>query len=82
MEGRLEAGKHYIELEKDYSNLDEIIMYYSKHPKEAQYIIDNAHAHVEQFLDQDLEDLLCIKVLEKYAHLSGQENALKFFEEI
>lgn len=78
MEGRLEGGVHYVELEEDYSNLDEIIAYYCERPQEAQRIIDNAHSHVQQFLDPDLEDLLCLKVLEKYAFLSGQVDTMKF----
>ena len=79
MEGVLKDGVHYVEVKKDFSDLEEKIKYYTIHIKEAEKIIENAHAHVARFKNQDLEDLLCLKVLEKYASLSGQTNARKFY---
>lgn len=78
MEGTLEAGKHYVEVASDYSDLEMIVDHYSNHPEEAETIINNAHRHVEQFQDEDMEDLLCLLVLEKYARLSGQERYIRF----
>ena len=71
MEGVLEPGVHYVELAKDYSDVEEKISYYSKHIVEAEKIIENAHKHVARFQNNDLEDLLCIKVLEGYFRLGG-----------
>ncbi len=78
MEGRLEPEKHYVEVKPDFSDLPEKIEYYLAHPDAAKAIIDQAHAFVAQFQDRLLEDLLCLKVLERYAEMSGQKNALKF----
>jgi hypothetical protein len=72
MEGLLKAGRHYVELKDDYSDLEEKILYYTQRIDEAKAIIDNAHDHVAQFLDQDREDLIALSVLEKYFKLSGQ----------
>jgi hypothetical protein len=74
MEGRLVAGAHYVEINEDFSNLEDSIAYYSEHIKEARQITDNAHRHVAKFLNEDFEDLLCLKVLERYVELSNQQN--------
>ncbi len=78
MEGTLVAGKHYVEIKDDYSDLEEKINYYSTHTNEAKTIIQEAHKHVEKFQNKLLEDLLCLKVLEQYTQLSGQNSASKF----
>jgi hypothetical protein len=78
MEGILEAGIHYVEVAKDGSDLEEKIKYYISHTDEALSIIENAHAHVARFQNEHLEDLLCLKVLERYAEFSGQMDAEKF----
>ena len=72
MEGLLKPGIHYVELKSDYSDLEEKIDYYSNHLEEAETIITNAHKHVARFQNQNLEDLLSIKVLKRYFELSGQ----------
>ena len=72
MEGLLEPGVHYVEIANDYKDLEEKIAYYTTHVLEAEHIIDNAHRHVSRFLDKNLEDLLCLKVLELYFERSGQ----------
>lgn len=66
MEGRLQPGVHYIEIKDDYSDLEDKIQYYSTHVEEAEAIIRNAHAFVEQFRDKEREELISILVLEKY----------------
>jgi hypothetical protein len=78
MEGILKPGIHYVEINNEYTDLEEKISYYSTHIDEAEQIIKNANEHVERFKNPNLEDLLCLKVLEKYANLSGQSNTLKF----
>lgn len=78
MEGLLKTGVHYVEIANDFSDIKSKILYYSTHTNEAEQIIENAHRHVERFKDPYLEDLLCLKVLERYADLSGQANAMKF----
>ena len=78
MEGTLKAGVHYVEVKQDCSDLEEKINDYIKNTQEAEAIIKNAHAHVKKFKDPRKEDLLCLKVLEKYAALSGQKNTLRF----
>lgn len=78
MEGILESGVHYVEVASDFSDVEEKINYYSTHPPEAESIIRNAHAHVNRFRNRDMEDLLCLKVLEEYARLSGQKSSSRF----
>lgn len=78
MEGLLKPGIHYVEVNLNYSDLEDKILYYSDNVKEAEDIIRNAHQHVERFKNSDFENLLCLKVLKRYAMLSGQLNALKF----
>ncbi|MDA9557610.1 glycosyl transferase family 90, partial [Vibrio sp.] len=72
MEGRLEAGVHYIEVKEDYSDLLEKMDYYLNNEEEARKIIDNAHKWVAQFQDEKQEKLLELLVAEKYFRLSGQ----------
>ncbi|MEZ8825314.1 glycosyl transferase family 90 [Vibrio amylolyticus] len=72
MEGTLKAGIHYIEVKDDWSDFEEKIQYYLEHPQEAEKIIKNAHDYVEPFKDEKLEQLICIKTLERYFELSGQ----------
>ena len=78
MEGTLQAGVHYVEIEDNFNNLIEKIKYYLKHEEEAKKIIKNANLYVEQFKNKNLEDLLCLKVLEKYTLLSRQDNSSLF----
>lgn len=73
MEGRLEAGVHYVEVKDDYSDLIEKMDYYIAHPNEAQEIINNAHAWIAQFSDQKREQLISLLVAQKYFELSEQE---------
>ncbi|EJB8503692.1 glycosyltransferase [Vibrio parahaemolyticus] len=72
MEGRLEAGVHYVEVANDYSDLIEKMEYYIAHPDEAENIINNAHAWVDQFRNQKRERLISLLVAKKYFEKSGQ----------
>lgn len=78
MEGTLEAGKHYVEVRDDFSDMEEKMHHYIENPKEAKEILEHAHAHVAQFKNRQREDVLCFMVLEKYAQLSGQGHFLRF----
>ena len=74
MEGKLIAGVHYVKLDDDYKNLEARLNFYENHPEKAKKIIKNANEFVSQFQNKNLEDLLCLKVLEKYTSLSKQED--------
>ncbi|MFH4699499.1 glycosyl transferase family 90 [Vibrio alginolyticus] len=69
MEGTLQPGVHYVEVKDDWSDFDEKINYYLENPDKAETMIENAHRHVAQFQDEQLESLICIKTLEKYFKL-------------
>ncbi|CAA6820025.1 MAG: LpsA protein [uncultured Sulfurovum sp.] len=66
MEGTLIPNYHYVLLKDDYSDLEEKIKYYSKHIEEAKQIITHAHAYIKQFKDEEREDVISLKVLDKY----------------
>ncbi|MDR0579332.1 MAG: lipopolysaccharide A protein [Campylobacteraceae bacterium] len=68
MEGELIGDYHYIEIKKDYSDLEEKLNYYIKHTNEALKIIENAHKFIEQFWDKKREKLISLLVLQKYFH--------------
>lgn len=76
LEGALEAGVHYVEINRDGSDLIEKIQYYNAHVEEAEAIIDNANKHCLQFLDRKKEDLISFLVLEKFYHLTGQKESI------
>ncbi|MDF2153940.1 glycosyl transferase family 90 [Vibrio sp. CAU 1672] len=66
MEGKLQAGVHFVEVRDDFSDLDEKMDYYLAHPEEAEAIIQNAHEWVEQFKHPKRERLISLLVAEKY----------------
>ncbi|MDR9469015.1 glycosyl transferase family 90 [Marinospirillum sp.] len=72
MEGRLIPGVHYVLLKDDHSDFEEKINYYEQHPEEAEQIIGNAQAYMEQFYKKDQELLVSLLVMNRYFHLSGQ----------
>ncbi|MCL1827260.1 MAG: lipopolysaccharide biosynthesis protein [Candidatus Cloacimonetes bacterium] len=65
MEGRLIPDFHYIEIKKDYSDLIDKLNYYIKNPKEAEQIIKNANAFVNQFKDKKREKIISLLVIDK-----------------
>ncbi|WP_029812449.1 glycosyl transferase family 90, partial [Vibrio parahaemolyticus] len=73
MEGKLEAGIHYVEVQDDYSDLPEKMDYYLANEQEALAIIENAHQWVEQFKDKRKERLISLMVADKYFTLSHQQ---------
>ncbi|SFX09038.1 glycosyl transferase family 90 [Marinospirillum alkaliphilum] len=72
MEGRLQAGVHYVELRDDHADLEEKIAWYESHPDEALQIIANARQFSRMFEDARLEELVGLLVLEKFFRYSGQ----------
>ena len=72
MEGKLQAGVHYIEIKDDYSDLQEKLEYYINNPDEAEAIIRQAHQYLEQFLDDRMERFVQLNVLNEYFRLTGQ----------
>lgn len=76
MEGRLVAGEHFVQINPDFSNIEEQLNYYIEHPLEAKEISRNASRYVEQFMDRKIEDLISLMVLERYFRLTGQGDLL------
>jgi len=72
MEGRLQAGVHYVELRDDYADLPEKVEYFIRHPDEAKEMIRHANAWVEPFRNAEMERIIGIRVLLKYFQDSGQ----------
>ena len=66
MESKLVADYHYIEINDDYSNLEEKLNYYINNLDECLKIIENANTYVSQFKDYNREKLISLLVLEKY----------------
>ena len=72
MEERLIPGYHYIEIAADYHDLIDRIYYYEENPGEAKKIVEHAHQWCRQFHDKKREDLISVRVLDKYFRLTGQ----------
>ena len=72
MESKLLPGVNYVELQDDYSDLEEKMNYYIAHPDEAQTMVENNHRYVSQFLDMDREKVLSLMVIEKFFRATGQ----------
>ena len=70
MEGRLIPDYHYIAIKDDLSDLEERLNYYIDHPDEAQKIINHAHEYVEQFRDEEREQIISLLVMEQYLMLT------------
>lgn len=66
MEGTLKADYHYIEVNSDYSNLNEKVDYYLSRPDEAKKIIEAANKHVENFKCKELEKIIALETIKKY----------------
>jgi len=66
MEGTLVPDYHYVEIDDDFSNLEEKMRYYIENVEEANKIISHAHEYVSQFRVPRLEKLIALLVLQKY----------------
>jgi hypothetical protein len=78
MEGTLIGDYHYIEIKKDYSDLEEKLDYYIKHTDKALKIIENAHKFVEQFQNKKREKLISLLVLQKYFHYLNTPDIISY----
>lgn len=72
MEGTLIPDYHYVEVKEDFSDFEEKLRYYINHPEKAEEIIRHAHEYVDQFRNDEREELLQLMVMERYFKLSGQ----------
>lgn len=72
MEGRLEPGRHYVEVRPDYSDLEEQLRYYIAHPAEAERMAREANAWTMQFRDPRRERLISLLVLHRYFAATAQ----------
>jgi hypothetical protein len=72
MEGTLQPDVHFVLIKDDYSDLEERLKFYIDHEVEAQQIIDNAHAFIDQFKNKKRERLISMLVLKKYFKRTGQ----------
>ena len=66
MEGKLKPDFHYICLKDDFSDAEEKINFFIKHPDHVKKIISNANDFVYQFKNQQKEKLISLLVLDKY----------------
>jgi hypothetical protein len=78
MEGKLQAGVHYIDIKDDYSDLLEKLDYYLTHADETKHIIHNAHQWVSQFMDLRREYLIQLLVAHKYFSFSKQAQLFEY----
>lgn len=72
MEGTLIPNYHYIEIKDDYSDLEIRLKHFIENPGEALKIIAHAQEYIQQFLNEDQEELISLLVLEKYFYRTGQ----------
>lgn len=72
MEGTLKPDYHYVEVKEDFSDFEEKLRFYIAHPDKAEEIIRHAHEYVNQFRNDEREELLQLMVLERYFKTSGQ----------
>jgi hypothetical protein len=66
MEGLLIPNYHYIEINSDYSNLEEKIKYYLNRNDLCLKIIKNANEYCEQFKDLKREKIISLLVMKNY----------------
>jgi glycosyl transferase family 90 len=67
MEGKLEPYVHYIPLNDECDNLEEILEWAEKNDDKCKEIAENATEYVKQFLDPEREMQIMVGILEKYS---------------
>lgn len=72
MEGALQPGIHYVQLNDDYSDLDEKLRHYTHHPDDALPILRAANAWARRFQNPRREAFLALTLLHDYFHRTGQ----------
>ena len=72
MEGRLQPGVHYVEIRRDFTDLEDKMDYYSRHLDELRTIADNANRYVDQFRNVRRERYIALLVMQKYFKMTNQ----------
>ena len=72
MEGQLIPNIHYVQLEDDFSDIEEKVTYYLQHPAKALEITSQANDYCEQFKNRKRETLISLLVMKQYFEQSGQ----------
>jgi hypothetical protein len=72
MEKTLIPDFHYIQIKKDYSDLEEKLNYYLNNLNKCLEIIKNANKYVSQFKNKEREDIISLLVLKKYFYYTNQ----------
>ncbi|MFC6445259.1 glycosyl transferase family 90 [Shinella zoogloeoides] len=72
MEGRLQPGRHFIEVRDDFADLEEKIDMLESTPALAAEVVHNANRYVATFRSRARERLTSLLVLQKYFEATGQ----------
>ena len=75
MEGKLKPDFHYISIKDDFSDAEDKINFFIKHPNDVKKIIANSNYFVNQFKDQRREKLISLLVLDKYFSYSKDHSS-------
>ena len=75
MEGKLKPDFHYISIKDDFSDAEDKINFFIKHPNDVKKIIANANYFVNQFKDQRREKLISLLGLDKYFSYSKNHSS-------
>ena len=79
MEDMLIADYHYIQINDDYSDLENKLRFYIENPEKLKQISINANNYVNQFRDYNDEKLISLLVMEKFFSLTKQKKSLISF---
>ncbi|MGJ8656379.1 MAG: glycosyl transferase family 90 [Akkermansiaceae bacterium] len=71
LESQLKPGVHYVEIDENFSNVEEVIQPYLDDEDMARAMVRAQHEYLAPFLDADLERLIMHLVLENYLRLAG-----------
>ena len=71
-EGLLVPGVHYIEVARDYSDVQERLAHYRSRPDLCEQINAAEHAWINRFRDPVRELLVSLKVLERYFSITNE----------
>lgn len=66
MHSQLVAGRHYIEIAPDFSDVGDVMRYYIGHPDEARMISEESRKWALQFNDRKREKIISLLVVDKY----------------
>ena len=72
MEGSLQPGVHYVQVKDDYSDVEEKLRYYIRHPEKSLEITRQANRYCEQFANKKQELLISLLLMKQYFEQSGQ----------